>query len=88
MSQLTEQYEKECGASSVSLMCHVYAFTNEYVNWLEAKVEKLTAQNTASPKCLCATCTVPLHQCSICSTRGTFSCAAYREPIAALRAGC
>jgi len=32
MSQLKEQYEKECGVSSGSLMCHVYASTDEYVN--------------------------------------------------------
>ena len=51
MSQLKEQYEKECGVSSGGLMCHVYASTDEYVNWLEAKVEKLTASNKQSNQC-------------------------------------
>lgn len=45
MSQLSDQYEKETGISCRSLMCHVYAPTREYVNWLEAKVEKFSESN-------------------------------------------
>ena len=47
MSQLKDEYEKESGLSSGSLMCHVYASTDEFVNWLEAKVKKLTAATVA-----------------------------------------
>ena len=47
MTQLKDEYEKESGLSSGSLMCHVYASTDEFVNWLEAKVKKLTAATVA-----------------------------------------
>ena len=48
MSQLSDQYEKETGASCCMLMCNVYVPTSKYANWLEDKVEKLTAHNSQS----------------------------------------
>ena len=56
MSQLKEQYEKETGERYGGLMCHVFAPTEGYVNWLEAKVEKLTTTNKAIAELPCLTC--------------------------------
>ena len=45
MSQLQEQFTRETGINP-SIMNQV-GYHHKYVNWLEAKVEKLTAHNSA-----------------------------------------
>jgi len=48
MSQLKEQYQSETKRWWYK---DNPVYTEAYVNWLEAKVEKLTAHNTASEPC-------------------------------------
>lgn len=36
---LIEEYKKETGKDYDSLMCHVYASTDEFVEWLVKKIE-------------------------------------------------
>ena len=46
MSQLSDMYEKETGKQCCGLMCHIFAPTSEYDNWLEIKVDLQTTTNT------------------------------------------
>jgi hypothetical protein len=50
MKSLMERYTEETHRGAYRLMCHVHAATDEYVEWLEARLEAAESANTASNK--------------------------------------
>jgi hypothetical protein len=50
MKSLMEQYTEETHRGAYSLMCHVHAATDGYVEWLEARLMAAESANTASNK--------------------------------------
>jgi hypothetical protein len=65
MSQLREQFHSQCGITWINGQGEPDI---EYVNWLEAKVEKLTASNKQSTPC-CDVCGAMLNGDMECPAR-------------------
>ena len=40
LKKLIEEYKKETGKDHDSLMCHVFASTDEFTQWLADRIEK------------------------------------------------